>query len=111
MQRAIAALALALPATAFGGEVAFDCGTPDSARPELGAHLLKLDGADKGSITIGDERYEAMVLGGLGTITFLHLGDGYTMQYAVNPEAGIYDYSASGSRQGYRRGKCVRAAG
>lgn len=110
MQRTLIALALALPASAFGGEVAFDCGTPDPARPELGAKLVKL-GEDKGSITIGSDRFDAMVLAGLGTITFLHLGDGYTMQYSVDPEAGIYDYSASGSRQGYRRGACVAAAG
>jgi hypothetical protein len=33
---------------------------------------------------------EAMVLRGLDTLTFLHIGDGFTLQYAVHTEAGFF---------------------
>ena len=82
----------------FAGQLAFDCGTPDPAHPELGAHLVKFDGEDKGKIIIGEAEMEAMVLRGLDTLTFLHIGDGFTLQYAVHTEAGFYDYSACGQQ-------------
>ncbi|MGB3314588.1 MAG: hypothetical protein WBB85_09255, partial [Albidovulum sp.] len=94
---------------AFAQEMVFDCGTPDAAQPELGAQLVKFDGEAKGKIVIGDTELDAMVLPGLGTFTFLHIGDGFTIQYAVDPEQGFYDYSASGSKTGHKRGECSKA--
>ncbi|MGB3146981.1 MAG: hypothetical protein WBA91_04400 [Paracoccaceae bacterium] len=111
MKFLISAAAFILPSTGFAADLVFDCGTPDAAAPELGAQLVKFDGQDKGLIRIGAREEEAMVLNGLGTLTFLHIGDGFTLQYVVNPEEGIYDYSTSGSMTGNKRGDCAKAAG
>lgn len=104
----LATLALLLcPALAQAGDLAIECGTPDPERPEMGAHLVRFEGENKGRIVLGDQEFDAMVLPGLeGAVTFLHIGDGYTFQYAVNVKEGRYDYSASGSRQGHQRGEC-----
>lgn len=111
MKSTICALFLALPTAAVAEPLVFDCGTPDPASPELGAQLIKFDNEDKGKIIIGDGEFDAMVLPGLGTLTFLHIGDGFTMQYAVHAEAGFYDYSASGSKRGEKRGECMEQTG
>lgn len=105
------ALALVLPMAAQAGNTAFECGTPDPAKPEMGAKLVRFDGQDKGTITIGDQEMEAMVLTGLDSLSFLHIGDGFTIQYAVNTKEGFYDYSASGSKMGHLRGECREISG
>ncbi len=109
--KVLAIAALLLPSTGFAADLVFDCGTPDEAAPEMGAQLIKFDGQDRGTIRIGGSDKEAMVLRGLGTLTFLHVGDGFTMQYAVHTEEGFYDYSASGSMLGDRRGDCAKSEG
>ena len=111
MRNWIIVLALALPSVASAQDLAFDCGTPDPAQPELGAHLVKFSDESKGRISIGETQLDAMVLNGLGTLTFLHIGDGFTMQYAVHVEEGFYDYAASGSKMGNKRGPCRKADG
>ncbi|MDI3337275.1 hypothetical protein QKW60_12725 [Defluviimonas aestuarii] len=102
---------LMLPSIGFAADLVFDCGTPDEAAPEMGAQLIQFDGQDKGTIRIGGSEKEAMVLRGLDTLTFLHVGKGFTMQYAVHTEEGFYDYSASGTMRGDKRGDCVKTAG
>jgi hypothetical protein len=111
LMKFMAIVAMLLPSTGFAADLVFDCGIPNEAAPELGAQLVKFDGQDKGTIRIGTAEKEAIVLNGLNTLTFLHIGDGFTMQYAVHTDEGFYDYSASGSMRGDQRGDCVQVAG
>ena len=108
MRVLVTTIALLLPTAASAGDLVFDCGAPDVAHPEMVAHLTKYYGQKKGHITIGDVDKAADVYSGLGTLTFLHIGEDYTLHYAVDPDTGIYDYSASGSMSGHGRGICTQ---
>ena len=111
MKYVLLCAALAAPSSVFAEARSFDCEAPDAQHPEMEAHLVKYDGVDKGHITIGDIDKDVDVYPGLDTLTFLYIGDGYTLNYNIHPEAGTYDYSASGSKSGFGKGKCVETTG
>ncbi len=95
------------PTTVFAEARVFDCEAPDAQHPEMTAHLVKYEGQPRGHITIADIDRDVDVFPGLDTLTFLYIGDGYTLNYNVHPEAGTYDYSASGSKSGFGKGHCT----
>ena len=111
MRVTVVTIALFLPTAAVAGDLVFDCGAPDATHPEMVAHLTKYYGEKKGRITIGDVDRVAEVYSGLGTLTFLHIGEDYALFYAVDPDTGTYDYSASGSMSGHGRGTCTQIDG
>lgn len=104
--RALIVFAL-LPTASLAEERIFNCGAPDAAHPEMAATLVKYEGQDKGHITIDDVDIDVAVYPGLDTLTFLYIGDGYTLNYNVHPEKGTFDYVASGSKAGWGRGACA----
>ncbi len=107
----IALLLAFLPAAAFAEERVFECDAPDAEHPEMAAKLVKYDGQQKGHITIGDIDKDVDVFPGLDTLTYLYIGDGYTLHYNVHPEKGTFDYSASGSKSGWGKGACREITG
>ncbi len=107
MKYVLLCMALAAPSSVIAEARSFDCTAPNDQHPEMQAHLIKYDGEDKGHITIADIDKDVAVYPGLDTLTFLYIGDGYTLNYNVHPEAGTYDYSASGSKSGFGSGTCT----
>lgn len=99
-----------LPTVCFAEERIFECEAPDAEHPEMAARLVKYEGEDKGHITIGDIDKDVAVYPGLDTLTYLYIGDGYTLNYNVHPEKGTFDYTASGSKSGWGRGACVEVS-
>ncbi|WP_171231048.1 hypothetical protein [Ruegeria sp. HKCCA6707] len=77
----------------------------------MAARLVKYEGEDKGHITIGDIDKVVAVYPGLDTLTYLYIGEDYTLSYNVHPEKGTFDYSASGSKSGWGRGNCTEVSG
>ncbi|UAB89383.1 hypothetical protein I5192_01475 [Ruegeria sp. SCSIO 43209] len=110
MKKAALLLAL-LPAAAVAEERVFECEAPDAEHPEMAARLVKYDGQQKGHITIGDIDKDVDVFPGLDTLTYLYVGEDYTLNYNVHPEKGTFDYSASGSKSGWGKGTCVETTG
>lgn len=110
MKKALLLLTLT-PTLAFAEERIFECEAPDAEHPEMAARLVKYEGEDKGHITIADIDKDVAVYPGLDTLTYLYIGDGYTLNYNVHPEKGTFDYSASGSKSGWGRGSCTEVSG
>lgn len=106
MRVTVLTVALLLPTAALAGDLVFDCGAPDATHPEMIVHLTKYYGQKKGRITVDGVGRDADVYSGLGTLTFLHIGEGYTLHYSVDPGKGTFDYSASGSMSGHGHGTC-----
>ncbi len=92
MKYVLLCMALAAPSSVIAEARSFDCTAPDDPHPATQAHLPKYAGEDKGHITIADIDKDVAVYPGLDTLTFLYIGDGYTLNYNVHPEAGTYDY-------------------
>ncbi|SDX09876.1 hypothetical protein SAMN05444358_10318 [Ruegeria halocynthiae] len=109
--RKTALLLALLPTVAFAEERVFECDAPDAEHPEMAARLVKYDGQQKGHITIGEINKDVDVYPGLDTLTYLYIGDDYTLHYNVHPEKGTYDYSASGSKSGWGKGTCIETTG
>lgn len=111
MRVLVSTIALLLPTTALAGDLVFNCGAPDAAHPEMVAQLTKYYGEKRGHIIVGDDVVPAEVYSGLGTLTFLYIGEGYALHYSVHPQKGTYDYSLSGSMSGFGRGTCEQISG
>nr|WP_170808272.1 hypothetical protein [uncultured Ruegeria sp.] len=102
----LAAFLVFLPVAAVAEDRVFECEAPDAKYPEMAATLVKYEGQNKGHITIGDIDNKAEVYPGLDTLTYLYIGDGFTLNYNVNLKTGTFDYSASGSKSGWGKGSC-----
>jgi len=100
-----------LPFAAFAEERVFECEAPDAEHPEMAAKLTKYEDQDKGHITIGDIDKDVDVYPGLDTLTYLYIGEDYTLHYNVHPEKGTFDYSVSGSKSGWGKGNCKEVTG
>ena len=111
MKHVILCAAFFAPTMVFAEARVFDCDAPDAQHPEMKAHLVKYEDVPKGHITIADINRNVDVFPGLDTLTFLYIGDDYTLNYNVHPGKGTYDYSASGSKSGFGRGKCTEVTG
>jgi len=100
------ALVLALPTVAQAGDMVFSCAGRENGPAEANAELVKLDGQDKGLIRMDGAEIEAAVYHGLGSLVFIVIGDGFTMNYSVGIEDGKMDYSGTGSKTGFSKGTC-----
>lgn len=108
MRVMVMAMVMALPSAVLAGDMVFDCVAPGAAYPEMTAHLTKYYLENRGRIAFDGVELEVDVLSGLGTLTFLYLGDDFSMSYNVHPRTGRYNYSASGTKSGYGQGVCTQ---
>lgn len=105
MRIAAVAFTLFFPAAAQAADLVYTCTGTGPA--EANAVLRKLDGQDKGSITVDGTETAAEVYPGLGSVFFLVVGDGFTLTYTVATDDGEMHYSGTGSRKGFAKGSCT----
>jgi len=106
---ALAAIAFTMPTLAQAEDLTFTCTGREGGPVEATAVLYKIDGENKGSVTIGETEIAADVYPGLGSHIFVIIGDGYTMNYSVGMRDGAMNYSGTGSHTGFSQGTCVRS--
>jgi hypothetical protein len=105
---ALAVIAFTMPIVAQAEDLTFNCTGREGGPAEATAVLYKIDGQDKGSVTVDGTEISADVYPGLGSHIFVIIGEGYTMNYSVGMRDGAMNYSGTGSRSGFSQGTCVR---
>ena len=111
MKNLLLSLLAFLPSALFAQELVFECGGPESKRPELRVVLTKSAGGFGGNANVDGTDIDVMVYPGVKSLTFLHIGSGYTMNYNVSLEDHSVSYTGSGSKMGFGRDTCVKTVG